>query len=474
GETGVGKSSVLEFIANVIAGNPISKYKFNIIDESNEAGGSGKHSQTNSAKTYILESANGHTVRILDTPGLADTRGIEQDEKHKRSIANEIANNITTVTGVIILANGTVPRITVGTDYALSTLSSIFPRSLADNIAFMFTNVPNPLSWNFAQDTIPEVLKHAPQFRLDNPLALRKKYLELKNKPNTTSQLRKEMRATVNSGEAKALEMLVRLFDWLDGCVPQPTKDIMSLYDQSQRIETRISNILASTDQLAGKRNELQKIANETEKAKSNMSIFKDFETIANREEWVQNDTKTHNTLCSVPQCYSNCHIDCQLDFTLDPQGLKGCAAMWPSGGDTCVRQGCGHDRTKHKHFHVMWEKEKRQEKIVDEEMKKKFNNAKSAKEEKEHLKAMAERVLKTMSDTIDSNTAELGRLAEEYSNLSLSGSFSGQVEKAVVMLEQNYEALKEKNVDEVTLNKVQESLNTMKQKLEVLKKARE
>jgi hypothetical protein len=77
------------------------------------------------------------------------------------------------------------------------------------------------------------------------------------------------MRAAVNSGEAKALEMLVRLFDWLDGCVPQPTKDILSLYEHSQSIETQISNILASMDQLASKRNELQKIANDIEKAKS-------------------------------------------------------------------------------------------------------------------------------------------------------------------------------------------------------------
>ena len=54
--------------------------------------------------------------------------------------------------------NGTVPRITVGTDYALSTLSTIFTKSLAGNIAFMFTNVLSPLHWNFSEDTIPEVL----------------------------------------------------------------------------------------------------------------------------------------------------------------------------------------------------------------------------------------------------------------------------------------------------------------------------
>ena len=69
-------------------------------------------------------------VRILDTPGLADTRGLQQDEAHKKSIATQIQQHIDSVNAVLILANGTVPRITVGTDYALSTLSAIFPKSI--------------------------------------------------------------------------------------------------------------------------------------------------------------------------------------------------------------------------------------------------------------------------------------------------------------------------------------------------------
>ena len=205
-------------------------------------------------------------VRILDTPGLADTRGIEQDEKHKKSIANEIARNITTVNAVLILANGTVPRITAGTDYALTTLSAIFPRSLSPNIAFMFTNVSSRLSWNFAQDTVPQVLKGAPQYLLDNPIALQKKYLELKDS-KCTKQLKGEMRKAVRAGEEKALDMLVRLFDWLDDLAPQPTREILSLYEQSQVIETKISNTLAQMGQAAQTKMEIDKIVQDLEAA---------------------------------------------------------------------------------------------------------------------------------------------------------------------------------------------------------------
>ena len=158
---------------------------------------------------------------------MADTRGIQQDEIHKRSIATQIQKHIKSISAVLVLANGTVPRVAVGTDYALSTLSAIFPESLAKNIAFMFTNVSSPLHWNFSGDTIPDSLKDAPQFLLNNPIALQKKYIKLMDDPNVKKG-RPDLRKAVKAGEENALAMLVDVFDWLDGLEPQPTMGIFS------------------------------------------------------------------------------------------------------------------------------------------------------------------------------------------------------------------------------------------------------
>jgi len=62
GETGVGKSSVLELIANVLAGNDIGHYNLNFLDHTNERGGSDSQSQTNSARLYEFTSKNGIVV----------------------------------------------------------------------------------------------------------------------------------------------------------------------------------------------------------------------------------------------------------------------------------------------------------------------------------------------------------------------------------------------------------------------------
>jgi predicted GTPase len=64
GETGVGKSSVLEFIANTLIGKDADHYDFQILDHTNEQSGSDNQSQTNSARLYELRSKNGIVVSV--------------------------------------------------------------------------------------------------------------------------------------------------------------------------------------------------------------------------------------------------------------------------------------------------------------------------------------------------------------------------------------------------------------------------
>ena len=203
-------------------------------------------------------------VRILNAPGLADIRGIDQDELHKKSIAAEILAHIISVNAVLIVANGAVPRLTVGMDYGLAALSAIFPKTLVNNIAFLFSNVSTPLSFNFSKDTIPEDLKIAPHFLIDNPVSLQKKYLELKD--GMSKRKLREMQKAVKNAEENALEMLVDLSDWLDGLEPQSTWGMIALYEKYQAIESKITNALAQMDQTAAKMAEIKELMEESTK----------------------------------------------------------------------------------------------------------------------------------------------------------------------------------------------------------------
>ena len=175
---------------------------------------------------------------------MADTRDHQQDALQTKSIVAQVKTHIDTVTAVLVVANGTVPRVNVGTDYAISTLSAIFPETPSKNIAFLLTNTSNSLYRNFSKDILPDAFKDAPEFLLNNPIALQRKYLRLKGEANTRGQ-RTYFKEAVKASEQDALEMLVDLFDWLDGLEPQPTTMTVSLYEQLHRIVSKITYPLA-------------------------------------------------------------------------------------------------------------------------------------------------------------------------------------------------------------------------------------
>ena len=206
-------------------------------------------------------------MTVLDTPGFADTRGLQKDEEHKDSITSAIRDNIPIVTAVIILANGTNPRLTVTTDYTIRTLCSIFPRTLVQNIGVLFTNVQDMDRRNFDMNSLPPELQKAKNFCIDNPLAL---YKNAQRNRSGRDQSRKKKRSenSLNDDHEMAVEMLVDIFDWLDGLKPQATTEITSLYDKSIEIEHSINGMLSRMAQLAGQVDEfknLPKASNGTE-----------------------------------------------------------------------------------------------------------------------------------------------------------------------------------------------------------------
>ena len=62
GQAGVGKSSFLELLANVLTGNNIDHYNFGILDNSNEQSASIHQSRTQFTRLYEITSKNGIVV----------------------------------------------------------------------------------------------------------------------------------------------------------------------------------------------------------------------------------------------------------------------------------------------------------------------------------------------------------------------------------------------------------------------------
>ena len=121
-----------------------------------------------------------------------------------------------------------------------------------------------------------------------------------------------------------------------------------------------------------------------------------------------------------------------------------------------------------------MWDKIIDKQVSVDQGMKKMWEAARDGKEKSAAFLAASGKVLCDLNDVISRATNELEQLVDQYSELSLSGSFSAQVGSAVRLLEQNYAGLEKKGVDQDQRQKVKRSLDHMKKKLALLNTAKE
>jgi len=163
---------------------------------------------------------------------LARTHDIERGEANKENFIRFIEKHVNFVSAVL-LVDHVSQKFTFGTDYVCSILSAIFPKTLVNNIAFVFfAKYHSTLTAGLTQKQVPGVLQSAPVFFLDNPIAQQRRFRDPK------------MMQVVKDREQRALKMLVEVFNWMDGLEPRPVTEITSLYEVYQNIEVKTTSIL--------------------------------------------------------------------------------------------------------------------------------------------------------------------------------------------------------------------------------------
>ena len=166
GETGVGKSTWINSIVNymtypsleeatkqdkllnVIGGSfkmRDADFEFKEIkigDDENELQNTGQ-SATQNPKSYLFEQET-RLVRFIDTPGIADIRGIETDKKNVENILKYLSI-FDKLDGVCILLKPNSAKPYVRFRYVMQELLSHLHKDASKNIVFCFTNARSAL-----------------------------------------------------------------------------------------------------------------------------------------------------------------------------------------------------------------------------------------------------------------------------------------------------------------------------------------
>uniref|UniRef100_A0A6P7GGG3 Uncharacterized protein LOC114342245 n=1 Tax=Diabrotica virgifera virgifera TaxID=50390 RepID=A0A6P7GGG3_DIAVI len=163
GPSGVGKSTFINAFANYLTFTDIEEAKYNtpmvliasqfsmrdkkgtmhditIGDpDQNEFLQTGE-SATQDVKTYVFPTWNGsNRIRLIDTPGMMDNRGVDQDDINAENILSYIAN-LQELHAICILLKPNESRYTICFQYCINQIFSRLDRSACDNIIFCFTH----------------------------------------------------------------------------------------------------------------------------------------------------------------------------------------------------------------------------------------------------------------------------------------------------------------------------------------------
>lgn len=162
-ETGVGKTTSINAVANYLTHRQFEiaekeklrvliPAKFKIEDrngrrhdvsvgvtDKNEFLNAGE-SATQDVKSYIFPIGKNHpNIRIIDTPGMGDTRGPEQDNRNCDYILNYISS-LTKLHAICCLFRPSNTRNTTYFQYCITEILSRLDKSASRNIVFIFTN----------------------------------------------------------------------------------------------------------------------------------------------------------------------------------------------------------------------------------------------------------------------------------------------------------------------------------------------
>lgn len=161
GETGVGKSTFINAFVNYLTYEELKDAecedltwlipaKFTIADENyensctveigesdNECQEAGA-SATQMCKSYVFH-VDDVKVRLIDTPGIGDTRGIEQDDANFENILRYLGE-FQELHAICLLLKPNNARLTILFQYCIKQLLSRLQKSASKNIIFLFTN----------------------------------------------------------------------------------------------------------------------------------------------------------------------------------------------------------------------------------------------------------------------------------------------------------------------------------------------
>jgi GTP-binding protein EngB required for normal cell division len=363
GETGSGKSTIINGLANLCAKSSMlsrSQIKVAIptrfLKQSpeyasitgSEFGGSGVSSQTQSCAAYKMTHKTRDSVIqlcIIDSPGFSDTRGAAQDDKNMCNIIDTLSSlpKDQSLSSLVLVLNGATARHTVNVRNMVSRLRGNIPDAVLKNVVIVCTNCTS-YTCNTDRGAMRAELglsptDHAEFFYIQNSA--------FSSDPDSWSD--DTRRAIAHDWKACSTELnrlVLYLSSRISACSDGPV-DWKGMRDARMRLKQSLHAAMLETQKYRQVLASLDQAEAAMKQNSSDVNAFSNY--IKRTQQTVTElvDASYHSTICST--CNVVCHNRCGLSeiSAHGDNAFRNCAAF---SGDNCHAGSCRCSFTTHYH----------------------------------------------------------------------------------------------------------------------------
>ncbi|RGB32832.1 hypothetical protein C1646_762420 [Rhizophagus diaphanus] len=350
GGTGTGKSTIINMMANYFLGGTLENPKVVIPTKNNSEAkiGDVTKSQTTTCCNYEFKHPGNsfYDFIFIDTPGMSDTNGIEQDYKNIEEIINA-AINVDLLTAIVIIASGTEARMTPTIMNTIILLRNNLPDEIVYNNLLLILTKCTKSSACFSEDTFAkEIAKPKQIFYMDNQVFCTDPQIWL-NDEDEYSFVQHQWNKSF-----KTFDNLLKMITEMNAT---STKAFATMRDLRNKIKSEIATISQTTTNIQQIQDNLEAAYKALQKTGDKRNSFSNYTrtktiTVTNS---VKMSNNTKNTVCTTHQRSGIiCHENCGLEFTSSSgtftfSGCAVCARMVSDG--KCAKCGCD----TYSHFHT-------------------------------------------------------------------------------------------------------------------------
>ena len=354
GETGSGKTTFLNAFLNFVLDIKFEDNKRYILIEEEEANEC--QSKTSDVNIYYIKRTQKYPpIKIIDTPGFGDTRGLEVDNQTVKKIGNLFKDDLDEINLICLVVKASTSKLTDSQQYVFSSVINLFGNDVAENFISIITfyDGSEPLATKALMDPKSGFSQIKSKIRNEWYLNFNDGVIFTKSK---TKDNKLNWKETFSSFD-KFMKKLNK--------VPKKSLDkSRRIFELKEKLNADVENLSIELNIGLSKMENLRAIINKfnAEKTKIQNSEQFEFEEITYIPQYVEKPKGTFTTHCK--HCNRTCHKVCYID---PKKGNKRyCWAMDDRGKCRQCPGKCSYTYHENCDFYVEWIENKNKKNIKD------------------------------------------------------------------------------------------------------------